>query len=58
MIKSYRSKRRRIQEELNLYDTCSSPELHDNEHENSNSFKIISLIEKLPPDNSNYDKIQ
>lgn len=56
MIKSYRSKRRRIQEELNLYDTCSSPELHDNKHENSNSSKIISLIEKLPPDYSNYEK--
>lgn len=56
MIKGYRSKHRRIQEELNQYDTCSSPELHGNEHENSNSSKIISLIEKLPPDYSNYDK--
>lgn len=51
MIKSYRSKRRRIQEELNLYDTCnSSPELHNIEHENLNSSKTISFIEKLPPD--------
>jgi len=50
MIKSYRSKRRRIQEELNLYDTCSSPELHDIEHENLNLGKTISFIEKLPPD--------
>lgn len=51
MIKSYRSKRRRIQEELNLYDTCSSsPELHDIEHENLNSSKTISFIEKLPTD--------
>lgn len=54
MIKSYRSKRRRIQEELNLYDTCSSPELHDNEYENSNSSRIIS--EKLPSDYSNHVK--
>lgn len=56
MIKSHRSKRRRIQEELNLYyDTsCSSPDLLDNEHEkNSYPNKIISFTEKLPPDYTN-----
>lgn len=47
MIKSYKSKRRRIQEELNLYDTCcSSPELSPDysNYDKKNTTNLSSII--------------